>query len=105
MICFFHHEPGSGNRMDDAFDRRHGTGTQGLPLHDRGIHPPNPVELPPSTLPRIEQPALFEHTNDLLYNCQRGCASIEQMISHFQASLETGRLRASHGTEAGTSMG
>ncbi len=90
--------------MDDAFDRRHGAGTQALPLHDRGIHPPNPIELPLGTLPSIEQPAPFECTNDLLHRDQRGRASVKQMISDFQGSLKTGCFQGSDRMETGTSV-
>ena len=81
MMRLLHDQSRCGNRMEDAFDGRHGPGTQFASFHDRGIHPSDPVELNPRPLSRVEEPALFQDANSVFYGKQRGTVSIQLMIA------------------------
>lgn len=45
VIGFFHHEPGNGDRVDKAFDRRDRAGPKSSPVHQGSVHPLDPIQL------------------------------------------------------------
>lgn len=90
--------------MNNPFDRRNGSGLQFMPFHNRCIHPTYPVELHMRAAARIEQPALFQETNDLLHHRERRCAAIQEMVANFQCCGEAARLNRRHTTKTGAAM-
>jgi hypothetical protein len=81
MIRVFHDQSGRRNRMHESLDRGDGSGFEVGPFHDRGIHPPHPVQLTIRSSSRIEQPRLLQETDRTFNGDQRRTSLLKNGIA------------------------
>lgn len=105
MVRGFHDQAGGRNRMQDPFDRRDGAGFEVGSFHDRSVHPLHPVQLAIRSLPRIEQPGLFQEA-DRTFDGNSGRTSLfKDGIADDEGIGQTGSLRRRHSFAARASVG